>query len=151
MPFEDQMRQALDAMFRAQLDFALGGGQHTCNRAAEETALRKLISDWHKILSNARRSQITFVVDRAHQGGPLRHQTPNDGERFELSWLDANRLHQEWPLRLHQVLSEDAAEFVPAPLGEFVPKHLPQPPFEMPAEETLEGWLRGDYKKPPPA
>lgn len=147
------MSQALAEMLQRDIERAFMGGNVTTNALPQGTSLdvRKLLPELERMLRNFRRTQLVFIVDRAHQGGPLRHVTPNDGERIELSWLDADRLHQEWPLKLHQVLSEDAAEFVPALIGEFVAKHLPLPPFEMPPEETFQDWLRGDYKNPPPA
>lgn len=145
MSDEDRIGRAIEAMMRRDIDNAFMGGGNNTNAAPTESVLdaKTFIANMDKVLRNFRRTQLTFVVDRAHQGDPIRHNTPNNGERIELNWLDANRVHQEWPLKLHQVLSEDAAEFVPALVGEFVPKHLPIPPFEVPPEETFGEWWNG--------
>jgi hypothetical protein len=149
MTDEDRIGKAIEAMMRREIDSAFFGTSTTNTAPAAESVLdaKTFIANMDKVLRNFRRTQLTFVVDRAHQGAPIRHDTPNDGERIELSWLDANRVHQEWPLKLRKVLSEDAAEFVPALVGEFVPKHLQQPPFEVPAEESFDEWWSG--KAPP--
>lgn len=146
--FDQEMSRAIAAMMRREADLLLGVTTSTNAAPAPALDLRTLLPQWERMLRNARRSNVTFVVDRAHPGGPLCHETPGDGERIELSWLDANRVHQQWPLKLHQVLSADAAEFVPALVGEVVPVHLVQPPFDLPDEETLLGdWLiAGDRK-----
>jgi hypothetical protein len=140
---EDRIGKAIEAMLRRETDRAFMGDHTNSNAAPAEGVLdaKTFVANMHKVLRNFRRTQLTFIVDRAHQGAPVRHETPNDGERIELGWLDANRVHQEWPLKLNRVLSEDAAEFVPALVGEFVPKHLPTPPFDVPPEETFENWL----------
>jgi formate-dependent nitrite reductase cytochrome c552 subunit len=142
---EDRIGKAIEAMMRRKIEGAFMGETTNSNVAPAETVLdaKTFTANMDKILRNFRRTQLTFIVDRAHQGGPIRHETPNDGERVELSWMDANRVHQEWPLKLHKVLSEDAAEFVPALVGEFVPKHLCQPPYDVPPEETFEDWMKG--------
>lgn len=147
MDDEDRIGKAIEAMMRREIDRTFMGGS-TSNAMPSEGVLdvKTFLKDMNKVLRNFRRTQLTFIVDRAHQGGPIRHDTPNDGGRIELGWLEANRVHQEWPLKLHKVLSEDAAEFVPALVGEFVPKHLPQPPFDVPPEESFEDWLNA----PPP-
>ena len=58
-----------------------------------------------------RQSQITIVVDRAHQGEPMAYHTPDQGHRVELTLQQASLAHRISPLRLRQVISEDAAEF----------------------------------------
>lgn len=147
---EDRIGNAIEAMMRRDIERAFMGNCTNTNTVPSESTLdaKTFVANMDKVLRNFRRTQLTFIVDRAHQGAPIRHQTPNDGERIELGWLDANRVHQEWPLKLHKVLSEDAAEFVPALVGEFVPKHLPIPPFEVPPEESFEDWLKGDSHCP---
>ena len=136
-----------------ELRRAIGGDSYT-NATPPETTLdlRKALPEWEKMIRNARRSQVTFVVDQGHQGPPIQHETPNDGWRVELSWPDANRLHQEWPLRLHKTVSVDAAEYVPATtFDQFVPKVLPMPPYEAPEEESFEDWLSQDGTDAEPA
>lgn len=143
MDDEDRIGKAIQAMMRRETERAFMGNHTNSNAAPAERVLdaKTFLANMNKVVRNFRRTQLTFIVDRAHQGAPIRHETPNDGERIELGWFDANRVHQEWPLKLHRVLSEDAGEFVPALVGEFVPKHLPQPPFDVPPEESLEDWL----------
>jgi hypothetical protein len=144
MSDEDRIGKAIEAMMQREIERAFTDSTQTSTTTQPTTLDAKtFIANMDKVLRNFRRTQLTFVVDRAHQGPPVRHDTPNDGERIELGWLEANRVHQEWPLKLHRVLSEDAAEFVPALVGEFVPKHLPQPPFDVPPAETFEDWLAG--------
>lgn len=143
---EDELGRRMAAHLDRQFQSVFSGaGTNTVAQPQTTLDVRKMVGEWGKMLRNARRAQITFVVDRAHQGGPLKHQTPNDGERIEMSWQDANRLHQEWPIKLVKVLSEDSAEFVPINVGEFAAKVLPMPPYEMPSEEIFEDWMN-----PPP-
>lgn len=142
--FDSAMRRAFQEMIgRAEAE-AFGLNVANSNAVPEKALdVRKTLSDMAQILRSFRRTQITFVVDRAHQGPPIKHETPNDGERIELSWLDANRVHGVWPLKLHRVLDEDAAEFVPVSAGQFAPAVLEQPPYTVPPEESLEDWLKG--------
>lgn len=102
--------------------------------------LSKMLPELEKMIRNARREQITFVVDLAHDGPMLQHETPCDGTRVEMSWRQANELHQHWPLKLHKVLDSTVAEFVPASglFPEFVPRILPMPPYVMPDETEIE-------------
>jgi hypothetical protein len=140
----DKLDAAIREMLNRETERAFLGDTQTSATANDSVLdVGKFIVSMDKMLRNFRRAQITFIVDRAHQGPPIRHQTPTDGEQVELSWTDANRVHQEWPLKLHKVISEDAAEFVPAMAGEFVPKNLCQPPFDVPPEESFEDWLKG--------
>lgn len=137
MTVDDAIGKAAQAM-NARLEAEIFGGTST-TAASEETTLdaAKLIKSWEQFLRNARRHQVTFVVDLAHPGPPLRLETPHEGVRFEVSWVQANGLHQQWPLKLWKVLSPEAAEFVPVTpgFGEWVPSILPMPPYEMPEEE----------------
>jgi hypothetical protein len=93
-----------------------------------------------QMIRNFRREQITFRVDIAHQGPVLRHETACDGDVIELSWVQANEVHQHWPLKISKVLSPDAAEFVPASnmFPDFVGRILPMPPYEMPEEDDID-------------
>lgn len=117
------------------------GATTTSQSAPEESTLdlAKMLPEWEKIIRNARREQITFVVDLAHDGPMLKHETPCDGARVEMSWRQANELHQHWPLKLHKVNSPEQAEFVPVSgvFPEFVPRILPMPPYDVPQE--IEG------------
>jgi hypothetical protein len=111
----------------------------TATVAQEETTLNvaEMLRSCEQILRNSRREQITFVVDAGHDGPILKHNTPCDGERVEMSWRQAQELHQHWPLKLWKVNSPEQAEFVPVSgiFPEFVPRVLPMPPFEMPQED----------------
>lgn len=132
------LEKKLEAAMQRQLEAALFGGA-TTNQQAQDTTLdlRKLLPEWEKMFRNFRRENVTFMVDLVHPGPAIKYDTPHDGVRFEMSWQQANALHQEWPLRLHKVLSGTAAEFVPVSgiFGEIVPKMLPLPPYEMPDDE----------------
>lgn len=146
---EDELgRRILADMNRKFQDVFSGAVTNTVAQPQTTLDVRKMVGEWDKVLRNARRTQITFVVDQAHQGGPLKHQTPNDGERIEMSWHDANRLHQEWPLKLVKVLSVDSAEFAPIMLGEYAAKILPMPPYDMIPDESLDEWLNAPPRNP---
>lgn len=130
----EHLRKTMEAQVQREIESALYSG--TISTATESILdLKKLLPEWEKMARNMRRTQITFVVDLAHPGPPISHDTPNDGTRIELSWTQANALHQEWPLKLLKVLSAEAAEFVPVTVGEFAAKHLPMPPYEMESDD----------------
>lgn len=96
---------------------------------------QRFIGDLQRELRLIGQAQLTIVVDRAHQGRPMSYQTPDEGRRIGLSWDQANRVHQLTPLRRHQLISEDAAEFVPAVGNETASEdRLPAPPYRMPIE-----------------
>lgn len=133
----ERMARELDE----QLERALLGNMTSTVPDREESVLTPekldvLARDWEdKVIRALRRSQITIIVDLAHQGPVLRYVTPNDGTVYEMNHRAAQEVHQEWPLRLHQVLSEERAEFVPAGMFDtFVPKVLPPPPYDLPEE-----------------
>ena len=46
---------------------------------------KRLVSDLQRELRVIRQSQLTIVVDRAHQGQAMNYQTPDEGRRIELS------------------------------------------------------------------
>lgn len=139
----DKLNQAIADMISQRIEREFFGGAVTNTVAPPSTLdVRKWLPEMQKMLRNFERSKVTFVVDRVHQGPILKHETPNEGSRFEMSWMDANRVHQEWPLKLWKVLSEDAAEFVPITAGEYTPKILPAPPFDVPPEESFKDWVR---------
>lgn len=136
----DQLSRQID-------DMLLGGLQTSCVPTPENTLttekLRAMVEDVEKLVRNARRSQITVVVDLAHEGPILLYTTPSDGDRFEMSWHQANELHKHWPIKLHKVNSPEQAEFVFAygVFPEWMPRHLPMPPYEMPPDEDCDTWL----------
>lgn len=152
MANEDSLRKLMLDRIEREMHRAIFGEATTTattNVATSDGALdaRKILEDCDKAIRTARRTQITFIVDRCHQGAIIKHETPNDGTRVEMSWHQANALHQHWPLKLWKVLSEDAAEFVPVSgvFPEFAPKILPMPPFEVPPEENFKDWMAGKY------
>lgn len=126
--FEDEIAAAVDKLVAIEFQ--------TLIESINPEAARKfqgLVSDLQRELRVIRQAQVTIVIDRAHQGKPMAYQTPDEGRRIELSWEQADRVHQLTPLRLHHVISEDAAEFVPAIGGEVGEiGALPKPPYEMP-------------------
>lgn len=129
--FEDEIRAAVDRL--VAIEFKALGDSLDPNAARK---LQTLVGDLERELRVIRQAQVTIVVDRAHQGKPMSYQTPDEGRRFEMTWEQANRVHQLTPLRLHQVISEDAAEFVPA-IGndiDAVTAPLPMPPFALPRD-----------------
>lgn len=129
--FEDEIRAAVDRLVAIEFK-ALG-------ETLDPTAARKfqrLVGDLQRELRIIRQAQVTIIVDRAHQGRPMIYDTPDEGRRIELSWDQANRVHQLTPLQLHQVISEDVSEFVPAIGGEMTSEGgLPAPPYRKPSEE----------------
>ena len=106
----------------------------TIDDMAAQPSLDALMDEARKMVAEARRNAVTFVVESPHLGPIVAHQTPHDGTRFEMSWDQANELHKQCPMRLHKVLSPDMAEFVPITgmFRELVPSVLPMPPFDMP-------------------
>lgn len=127
----ERLRHEADAM----LTSALTGTSTTTPETTLDLA--KEISKWEQMIRNFRRSNITFVVDLAHVGPAVHHETPNDGTRVEMSFAQAQELHKSWPLRLHEILDRHSAEFVPASsFDTFVPAILPMPPFEPPQGEN---------------
>lgn len=126
--FEDEIRAAVEKLIAVEFKVL---GESIAPEAARK--FQRLVGDLQRELRVIRQAQVTVVVDRAHQGEPMTYQTPDEGRRIELSWEQANRVHQLTPLRLHQVISEDAAEFVPAIGGEAgAIGPLPKPPYELP-------------------
>jgi hypothetical protein len=123
------LQQSIDGAF---IDAAFGGVTSTVASAETTLDIKKVLPEWMKILRNARRTQVTFVVDMGHEGPMLKTETPCDGTRFEMNFRQAQELHRQWPIRLVKVLTKYSAEFVPASgvLSEFVPRVIPQPPFE---------------------
>lgn len=127
--FEDEIRISIQKLIAVEFKAV---GDSIVPEAARK--FQKLVGDLERELRILRKSQVTIVVDRAHQGDPMIYETPDEGRRVELSWDQANRVHRLTPLRLHRVISEDAAEFVPAIGGEVTEAGLPTPPYELPVD-----------------
>lgn len=130
--FEDKIRDAIERLIATEFKTL---GASIAPDAARK--FQKLVGDLQRELRIIRQAQVTIVVDRAHQGGPMSYQTPDEGQRIELSWEQASRVHKLTPLRLHRVISEDAAEFVPAIGGLDVIGPLPEPPYELPDQTSV--------------
>jgi hypothetical protein len=127
-----KMAEHMDRMFLKAL------GQTTTFVQPQETTLnaKDMLRSCEQMLRNFRREQITFVVEFSHQGPIISHDTPCDGKRIEMNFVQAQELHRQWPLKLAKVLTTMSAEFVPASgvFNEFIPSVLPMPPFELPRE-----------------
>jgi len=129
------LQQKVDGMFLE----AFGGGTTSTTANAPTTLdIKKALPEWMKMLREARRNQVTFVVDMGHEGAMLKTETPCDGVRFEMNFRQAQELHRHWPIRLHKVLTKYSAEFIPVSgvFPEFVPTVIPHPPFEEPEMTT---------------
>ncbi|MET0437073.1 MAG: hypothetical protein ABW043_06225 [Devosia sp.] len=128
--FEDEIAAAVDKLVAVEFTTLI---ESITPEAA--CKFQRLVSDLQRELRVMRQAQLTIVVDRTHQGRPMSYESPDEGRRIELSWDQANRVHQLTPLRLHQVISEDAAEFVPAVADKTASEaRLPAPPYRMPIE-----------------
>lgn len=137
---ERKLTELMQRRIERDLEAALFGGGTSTTQTESTTltadSLKASMAEWDKLIRNMARSAITFVVDLAHEGPMIVYATPNDGLRYEMSWVQANEAHQHWPMKLDRILSEHCAEFVPllAGFGEWAPKHLPMPPYEVPPE-----------------
>ena len=101
--------------------------------------LSRMLEDWRKLMFNARRNDLTFVVSLSHVGPTCRHDEPCSGTFFEMSVGAAQALHEEWPLVLKEVVDEHTAHFKPAHKWDrFIPARLPLPPYEVPEAESPE-------------
>lgn len=102
-------------------------------------ALSKMFEDWRKLIFNARRNDLTFIVSLSHVGPVLQHDEPCSGTFWEMSFAHAQALHAEWPLVLAEIIDEHTAHFRPAhKWDQFVPRILPMPPYELPETECTE-------------
>ena len=131
----DKVRKELaknlgDAMDRQMMELMTS----TVEQEPTSLDVKKMLEDFRKIELNARRDSITFQVDLAHEGPPLRHSTPTDGDIVEMSWHQLLELHKHWPVKLHEVHDEHRADFVPAlrRFDTFIPLIPPAPPWEVP-------------------
>jgi polysaccharide pyruvyl transferase WcaK-like protein len=128
--FEDGIRAAVEKLIAMELIAFKESVDPETKRK-----FRKLVDDLERELRTIRKAQVTIVVDdRAHEGDPMTYDTPDEGRRVEVSWEQANLVHELTTLRLHRVISEDAAEFVPAIGSEVTENLLPKPPYEMDIE-----------------
>ena len=139
-----KLTERLERAIERELHRALFGETTTNTTTSESTLdLKKELPKWEQTIRNSKRSQVTIIADRAHEGSPIAYDTPDEGTVCEVSYEDAVTLHEQTPLKLHRVLSVDAAEFVPAIpyIDLYIPRELPSPPYELPPDESLEDWL----------
>lgn len=100
--------------------------------------LRDMMRDWSNMAREARRNDVTFVVDLAHEGPITSYRHPTEGEFIECSHGQAQAIHERWPLVFKTAESSERALFRPAhQFDPFVLKVLPAPPYHMPEESGL--------------
>lgn len=128
---EAEMIKALKAAMSRSVEAAFTGG--TCSNAPAPTALTwETVAGWTKLARQFRRTDITFEVMVGHAGASLAYDTAADGRVFECSPSQAQAIHEQWPLKLLKVLDEGRAQFAPISAGEWAPKYLPMPPYDLP-------------------
>ena len=78
------------------------------------------------------KDRITFRAFSGHEGPVLKVDGP-DGQIFELSFQQAQEIHQKWPMKLVEIVDEHTADFSPLIgwFNEFAPMVLPLPPFDV--------------------
>lgn len=132
--FAQQISERLDTELNLMFGYTSTAQTSEDNTLTAEK-ISGLVDEWGKLIRNARRNDITFVVEGAHQGPILRHRDPVSGEFFEMSWEQAQALHRQWPIVFVKARDEWTAEFRPACFADtFVPKALPRPPYDVPEE-----------------
>lgn len=132
---EDAVRASLSRRMDERLMTAIGAGTSTISsQDMPPLDAKKMMTEWAKIIRNARRTAVVFVVELGHPGAPLRIESATEGTRIELSPWQAQMIHQQWPMKLWKIVSEDVAEFVPVSgvFPEYVPRVIPMPPYETP-------------------
>ncbi|TGT90879.1 MULTISPECIES: hypothetical protein [unclassified Mesorhizobium] len=141
MSAEERIRQQIAAQVETDMYRAIYGVATTSTVTAEEKPFQvgKMLALWENIIRETRRTQVTFRVDLAHPGSMLKYETTDEGTVIEMSFVQAQQLHQKWPMRLHKILDTNSAEFTPVtPFDVFVPTILPMPPFVMQQETETE-------------
>jgi len=111
----------------------------TANYPVSETLtlekLQKLMKEWSNLLANSRRSSLTIVVRQGYEEGcVVQEKTATEGVFIEMSWLEAQHIHQyHWPLVLQEVVDNQTAYFRPAHEFDLNVRWLgvlPMPPYE---------------------
>ncbi len=134
---EQEIRRRVAARMEAALDLmsmeAFGLAPSSQEQSPETTLnVNDMLDQMQKFVREARRNQIIFRVDMAHQGDMIKHENPTEGTTIELNFVQAQQLHRECPIRLHKVVDEHCANFVPATQFDwFVPTIIPHPPFDV--------------------
>ncbi len=137
-----KIAEAVRATLQQGLEEAFVGLYTSTNcEDAPAPDIKAMLADIERWVRNERRQQVVFVVDEAHEGPMLRHDTPCDGVRIELSYAQASQVHDHWLLKLSRVIDEHTAEFVPASyvFPEPVQSVLPAPPYYVPADDGAGG------------
>lgn len=128
------LRRKLDAAIATKMEAMFTPA--LCGTSTVDRAPPSLTADDLTRLANQmrvwQRDNLYFIVRQGYDGPILGTQHP-DGKRIEISWRQAQAVHEQWPLVLHEIVSEDEAVFRPAiSFDRFVPKTLPMPPYEVP-------------------
>lgn len=123
------------ATLQSEIAEKMLGSVSTSTTAEPPSTLRveDFLRAMHLAKMKERQSRVTFVVDLAHDGPMIGYRTETEGQVFELSWWQAQGVHEKWPLKMSKVRSPECAEFMPATVFDrFVPKVLDMPPYDMP-------------------
>lgn len=131
---EDAVRATVAKRIDDIFALTFGGTSTIAWQDAPPLDIKKLMPEWTKLIRNARRTAVVFVVELGHPGAPLKSESETEGTRIELSPRQAQMIHQQWPMKLSKIISEDVAEFVPVSgvFPEYVPRIIPMPPYELP-------------------
>ncbi|TIX43802.1 MAG: hypothetical protein E5V40_01805 [Mesorhizobium sp.] len=137
---EERILQSISERLEADLLKSIYGPLLTTNVVPQENVLNvtEMVREWEQMLRAFRRDQVTFRADAAHCGPMLKMETPNDGSVIELSFMQAQQIHDQWPLKLHKIVDAYTAEFVPATgFDRVVPMRLPKPPFQIEEKQEM--------------
>ncbi len=130
---EDHDRRVLEMLSTG----IYGGAVTTSTADSPSFNLDSMVKEWRELEARFHRGAVTVVVDQSHEGDPLIHRHPTEGEFVEVCWCQAQELHQVCPLALRRVRSVDSAEFTPAtPFDGPFFRILPMPPYDLPDEEV---------------
>ncbi len=100
--------------------------------------LNRSLAKWSNLSAQMKRSNVMVVVIQGYSGPILMNKTATEGVFVEMSWRQAQALHEVWPLVLDRVIDQETAYFRPAHcFSMFVPKILPMPPYEISEEDRL--------------
>ncbi len=93
--------------------------------------LNRSLAKWSNLSAQMKRSNVTIVVIEGYSDPIIMDRTATEGQFIEMSWRQAQALHEVWPLVLDRVIDQQTAHFRPAhQFDTLVQKMLPMPPFE---------------------
>lgn len=108
---------------------------HTTAQAAPTLNAEEMFRKIRSMHLQFQRTAVVFQVDLAHVGPILQVNHETNGTIFECSPAQAQKIHQEIPLILQEVLSEHVALFRPAHQYDgCILRTLSRPPYDMPPE-----------------